>query len=325
MDRAHPYDDLQPAVVLDAAEQLGLETSGHLLALNSYENRVYRIGLEEGGAVVAKFYRPDRWTDDAIREEHDFAAELAEAELPFVPPIERDDETLFEWGGFRYAVFPSVGGHWPELGTEEDRRQVGRLMGRVHAIGARYEFEHRGALDVAAMGRASSEWLLDSGWIPAHLEAAYGTLSRDLGAQAETCIEAVSPRFVRIHGDCHPGNILWSDDGPSFVDLDDCISGPAVQDLWMLLSGDREEMTRQLADVLDGYRAFADFDSAELAMIEALRTLRMVHYAAWLARRWEDPAFPRAFPWFAENRYWEEHVLALREQAALMQEPPLCP
>jgi Ser/Thr protein kinase RdoA (MazF antagonist) len=318
-----PYARLGPDAVLAAVESMGLECDGRILALASYENRVYQIGTEEG-FVVAKFYRPERWPDDAILEEHAFTLELAAEGVPVVPPLVFAGRTLHEHGGYRFALFERRGGRWPELGTSEERAFMGRVLGRMHAFGARARFLHRPAISVEGLGRQSVATLLSSGFVPAHLTESYRSVAVD-------ALEAVERRFadagdygvLRIHGDCHPGNVLWTDDGPHFVDLDDCMNGPAVQDLWLFLSGSRDEMAGQLVDLLEGYQQFRDFDYRELHLVEALRTLRIVHYAAWLARRWQDPAFPRAFPWFAEPKYWEEHVLALREQQAALDEPPL--
>jgi Ser/Thr protein kinase RdoA (MazF antagonist) len=321
-DRSHPYDQLTPDCVIAAVESIGFECDGRLLALNSYENRVYQVGIETGTPLVAKFYRPKRWTNDAIQEEHDFAKELVAGEVPVVPPIERDGCTLFEHNGFRFALFERRGGRWPELATEHDREWMGRFLGRIHLVGARRRFEHRPALTLDRLGTAPREWLLEAGWIPDHLLAAYESVSTEL-------LDAIEERMqhggsqIRLHGDCHPGNVLWTDAGPHFVDLDDCMTGPAVQDLWMLLSGSASEMSVQLEHLLRGYAQFADFDYAQLGLIEALRSLRIMHYAGWLAQRYDDPAFPRAFPWVAEPRYWEQHVLNLREQLAAMQEGPL--
>jgi Ser/Thr protein kinase RdoA (MazF antagonist) len=299
---------------------------GRILALNSYENRVYQVGIEGAEPVVAKFYRPGRWGVPALLEEHEFAFELTAAEIPVVAPIEQGGRTLFECAGFHYCVYPRRGGHWPELGSSDERAWMGRFLGRIHAVGARQRFRHRQTLSWQAMGRDSARFLLEQGWLPSHLETAYDTLARDLVALIEQRFAEVTPfRLLRLHGDCHAGNVLWTDAGPHFVDLDDCMTGPAVQDLWMLLSGSPEEMGAQLGDLLDGYRRFADFDPRELLLIEPLRTLRMMNYAAWLARRWDDPAFPVAFPWFGEPRYWERHVLDLREQLAAMESPPLTP
>lgn len=326
MDDQHPYSALTPDVVIDAVEASGHRCDGRVLALNSYENRVYQVGCEDGPPVVAKFYRPGRWTTAAIREEHEFALELARAELPVVAPEMSSGRTLHEMGGFRYAVYPRCGGRWPELATAEERRWMGRFLGRIHAVGAARPFRHRPVLDWQVWGEQTVTYLLGEGWIPSHVETAYESLARDVLALVQQRFADAAPyRRIRLHGDCHPGNVLWADDGPHFVDMDDCMSGPAVQDLWMLLSGRPEEMRVQLHDLLQGYEAFARFDHRELVLIEPLRTLRLVHYAGWLARRWTDPAFPRAFPWFGETRFWEQHVLALREQLAAMTEPPLQP
>jgi len=319
-----PYADLTPDVVLESVERVGFRCDGRILALNSYENRVYQLGTEDGGFVVAKFYRPQRWSDEGIIEEHQFAYELVEHELPIVAPIEIDGRTLHEHAGFRLAVFPRQGGRWPELGHSEERMLMGRFVGRIHAIGAVNRFEHRQEISIDRMGREASQYVLESEWVPEHLIDSYQSIaSQLLGSITEAFARAGDVRPLRIHGDCHPGNVLWTDDGPHFVDLDDCVTGPAVQDLWLFLSGDREARSLQLQDLLEGYNQFYDFDYRELHLVEALRTLRMINYTAWIARRWIDPAFPRAFPWFSENKYWEEHVLALKEQAAALDEPPL--
>ena len=327
-----PYEGLTPDTILDAIDALGFVTTGTTLALNSYENRVYQIGIESedkhgaDSAVVVKFYRPGRWSDDAILEEHAFSLELVTQEVPVVAPLQFDEITLHEFDGFRYAVFPRRGGRWPDLENKQNRQWLGRFLGRIHACGGVRDFQFRETLNVQQRGWESVSFINENNWIPEHLEVAYDSLTDDLLAIVEASVqgyEATVGGWIRLHGDCHPGNILWTDDGPHFVDLDDCVMGPAIQDLWMLLSGSREEMGEQIADILEGYAQFADFDHRQLGLIEPLRTLRMIHYSAWLARRWQDPAFPRAFPWFAESRYWEEHILALREQLALLQEPPL--
>ena len=318
-----PYADLSPERILGALESVGIERTGSILALNSYENRVYQLGTE-GGFVVAKFYRPGRWSDKAILEEHDFALELAEQEIPVVAPLVLGGETLHEHEGYRFAVFPRRGGRWPELGSRDEREWMGRFLGRLHAVGAARRFEERPVLTIERLGIEPVAELIASDWIPSHLAAAYENITADLLDVIERRFEEAGRlAILRIHGDCHPGNVLWTDDGPHFVDLDDCMSGPAVQDLWLFLSGSRDEMAGQLADLLEGYTRFMPFQARELHLIESLRTLRMLHYAAWIARRWADPAFPRAFPWFAENKYWEDHVLALREQRAALDEPPL--
>ena len=317
----HPYSTLTPDVVVEAVEALGHRCDGRVLALNSYENRVYQVGREDAAPVVVKFYRPGRWSTPAILEEHAFALELAAAEVPVVAPEVRDGRSLFESHGFRYAVYPRQGGRWPEFATREDRAWMGRFLGRIHAVGRARAFRHRARLDWRTMGVETVEWLLGQGWIPSHLESAYESVAGDAIALVEQRFDEAEPlRTLRLHGDCHPGNVLWTDDGPHFVDLDDCMTGPAVQDLWMLVSGRPDEMRSQLEDFLEGYQDFADFDWHELRLVEPLRTLRILHYAGWLARRWDDPAFPRAFPWFEEPKYWEQHVLDLREQIAAMEE-----
>jgi Ser/Thr protein kinase RdoA (MazF antagonist) len=323
---SHPdYYALTPDQILDAVEHQGWRCDGRLLALNSYENRVYQVGIEDAAPVVVKFYRPERWDDDAILEEHAFAAELVEAEIPVVAPM-RDAEgaTLQRAGSFRFAVFPRCGGRAPELDNLDHLEQLGRFLGRMHAVAANRPFVHRPTLTVESFGESSCRFLLEAGFIPADLEHAYRTLAVDVLRHVRWCFErAGDVRSIRLHGDFHAGNILWSDAGPHLVDLDDARMGPAVQDLWMCLSGDRGGRTIVLDALLEGYTLFADFDPLELHLVEALRTLRMMHYHAWLARRWDDPAFPRAFPWFNNQRCWEQHILDLREQVALMQEPPL--
>ena len=321
MPNEHPYSALTPDVVVSAVEALGHRCDGRILALNSYENRVYQVGREDTTPVVVKFYRPERWSDAAILEEHEFALELARAEIPVIAPDVHDGRSLFKYEGFRYAVYPRAGGRWPELGTKDDRQWMGRFLARIHLIGRTRAFRHRPRLDWRVLGQDTADFLLDSGWIPSHLEAAYESLAEDVLSIVEQRFDEAQPlRVLRLHGDCHPGNVLWTDKGPHFVDLDDCMTGPAVQDLWMLLSGRTEEMRVQLDDIVEGYQEFADFDHHETSLIEPLRTLRIMHYAGWLARRWDDPAFPRAFPWFQEPKYWEQHVLNLREQLSAMEE-----
>ncbi|HYF59362.1 MAG TPA: serine/threonine protein kinase [Burkholderiaceae bacterium] len=320
----HPYALLGPDRILDALESAGWRGDGRLLALNSYENRVYQAWLEDGSAVVAKFYRPGRWSDAQILEEHAFTAELAELEIPVVAPLARDGATLLEHGGYRFAVYPRRGGRAPELEDPETLEWIGRFVGRIHAVGATRPFAHRPTLDVASMGREPRDWLLGHDALPPELLPAWR-------AAVDQCLDAVDAAFaragalasIRLHGDCHPGNVLWTDDGPHFVDFDDARAGPAVQDLWMLLSGDPRAMARQMIDVLEGYRDFMDFDRRELQLIEPLRTLRLIHYSAWVARRWSDPAFPAAFPWFGTARYWQDRILELREQLAAMSGPPI--
>ncbi len=321
-----PYAGLTPDLILNAIDSAGYRTDGRLLALNSYENRVYQAGIEDEKPLVAKFYRPTRWTDEQILEEHAFTAELAAREIPAVPALVTGNSTLHAFEGFRFALYPRRGGRAPELDDPDTLEWLGRFIGRIHAVGAIKPFVHRPAFDIESFGEAPREFLLDGEWIPAELHDAYSSVIDQALDGVHDCFDrAGSVVQLRLHGDCHPGNVLWTDDGPHFVDFDDARTGPAMQDLWMLLSGDRAAMTRQLSDVLAGYEDFTELDRHELGLIEALRTLRMIHYSAWLARRWPDPAFPAAFPWFHTTKYWQNQILELREQVAAMQEPPLGP
>jgi Ser/Thr protein kinase RdoA (MazF antagonist) len=319
-----PYADLNPDRVLDAIDHLGLVTDGRLLALNSYENRVYQIGIEDDAPVIAKFYRPGRWSDAAILEEHEFTATLAAHEIPVVPPASIHGHTLHVHAGYRFSVTPRRGGRPPELDDPDVLEWLGRLLGRIHAVGEIAPFAHRPMLDVETFGEEPRAYLLANDWIPTDLLPAYTSVVEHALAGVRACYgRAGAVTLIRLHGDCHCGNILWTDAGPHFVDFDDARMGPAIQDLWMLLSGDRQEMSAQLAHVLAGYEDFRELDERELHLIEALRTLRIIHHAAWLARRWQDPAFPAAFTWFGTQHYWQDHVLQLREQIAAMEEGPL--
>jgi Ser/Thr protein kinase RdoA (MazF antagonist) len=331
------FADLTPDHVLDALDGVGFRGDGRILQLNSYENRVFQVFLEDGGAVVAKFYRPARWSEAQILEEHSFAAELAAAEIPVVAPLvlrSRDADTplmgepptLGRAGGglgrYRFAVTPRRSGRAPELDDPGTLRWIGRFIGRIHAIGATRPFAHRVALTTASFGGASRDWLLGHEIIPPDAEAGWRAACDAALAEVERAFDAAGDvRRLRLHGDCHPGNLLWSESGPHFVDLDDACTGPAVQDLWMLLSGEPAAMRAQLAQVLEGYCAFMDFDARERALIEPLRTLRMIHHSAWIARRWSDPAFPIAFPWFEGAAYWQQQAQELREQVEAMREP----
>lgn len=323
-DGTTAFFTLTPDCVLNALESVGFRSDGRLLALNSYENRVYQVGIEDGAPLVAKFYRPARWTDAAILEEHSFVQELVEREIPVVPVLLLDGKTLHHFEGFRFAVFSRHGGRAPELEDRHTLEWMGRFLGRIHAIGELKPFQHRPELNIETFGAVPRDYLLAHDFIPADLLAAYSSVAEQALDGVRHCYtRAGTVRALRLHGDCHAGNVLWTDDGPHFVDFDDSRMGPAVQDLWMLLSGERADMVRQLSDVLAGYEDFYDFDARELHLIEALRTLRLIHYSAWLAQRWDDPAFKQAFPWFNTQRYWQDRVLELREQIALMQEPPL--
>lgn len=316
------FSELGPDCVLDALESIGLRGDGRLLALNSYENRVYQVGMEDGPPLVAKFYRPGRWTDAAILEEHRFVQELTEREIPVVPALPlAGDKTLHTFNDFRFAVFSRHGGRAPELEDPATLEWMGRFIGRIHAVGALSRFQARPSLDIVSFGEEPRDFLLAHGYLPPDLLAAYRSVLAQALDGVRRCYErAGALQNLRLHGDCHAGNVLWTDAGPHFVDFDDSRMGPAVQDLWMLLSGERSDMQRQLSDVLAGYEDFFDFDPRELHLIEALRTLRLIHYSAWLARRWDDPAFPLAFPWFNTQRYWQDRILELREQIALMDE-----
>jgi Ser/Thr protein kinase RdoA (MazF antagonist) len=325
---AHPYAELTPDRVLDALESAGLVGDGRMQALGSYENRVYQIGIEDAAPVVVKFYRPGRWSDAAIVEEHAFVAELAAREIPVVAATSLGQRTLHTFDGFRFAVYPRCGGRAPELSDRSTLEWMGRFLGRIHAVGAIAPFRDRPSISVETFGTEPRDWLLAHEFIPADLKEAWRSIAAQALDAASRCFERAGDlASLRLHGDCHPGNVLWIDHGatrgPHFVDFDDARMGPAVQDLWMLLSGDRTDMTRQIDAVLTGYREFHDFDPRELNLVEALRTLRLLHYSAWIAQRWDDPAFPVAFPWFNTQRYWQDRILELREQVALMDEPPL--
>ena len=318
------FQELQPDLILSSVESLGYQTDGRLLALNSYENRVYRVGLEDAAPLVAKFYRPGRWSEDAIMEEHGITMDLAEEEIPVVAPLLHDGCSLHEYGNFRFAVYPCRGGRAPDLDNSALQRQIGRFVARIHLVGETKDYLYRPRLDVATYGEASRDYLLDSGFIPEDLQPAYASLCEHLFEAIHACYaRAGEIQILRIHADFHPSNVLVLDEQLHIVDFDDTRMGPAVQDLWMFLSGDREEQTPQLKELLAGYTEFRHFDARELHLIEALRTLRIMHYAAWLGRRWQDPEFHVTFPWFDTPRYWDDHVLALREQAGLMQDEPL--
>ena len=340
----HPFDALTPDVVLDALDSVGLRGDGRLTALSSYENRVYQVQLEDGSSVVAKFYRPERWSDAQILEEHGFSAELMAAEIPVIGPLslqgqlDAGPQTLNAFGGFGFSVSPRRGGRAPELDDAEVLEWIGRFLARIHTVGAARPFAHRPALNVQTFGVDSMRWLLEHEKVPLDVQSAWARACQtaiDLVA-AHACLSGVagtndSIKLLRLHGDCHPGNILWTPadapamagPGPHFVDLDDARMGPAVQDFWMLLSGDRSQRTRQLGALVDGYEQFRNFDRCELALIEPLRTLRLIHYSAWLARRWDDPTFPVNFPWFGSSDYWQGQVQMLEEQIEAMQEDPL--
>ena len=320
---SHPFALLTPDTVLDAVESLGFVSDARTLALNSYENRVMQIGIEDGQPLIAKFYRPERWTDAAILEEHTFSLELAERDIPVIPPMQIDGRTLFEFAGFRFSLFKRFGGRAPELDNPDHLLMLGRLLGRLHAVGAMRPFEHRPELTVQTFGHDSIAWLREHGSVPENLRPAYFSVADDLLARVDDIYRDNPCQTIRLHGDLHVGNLLWRDESLYMVDLDDCRQGPAVQDLWMMLSGERDQRQAQLAELVDGYNEFHDFDPRQLPLIESLRSLRLIHYSAWLARRWHDAAFPMHFPWFASERYWADQILTLREQRAALDEPVL--
>lgn len=336
--QAHPYEALNPDLVIDAIESTGLVTDLRITPLNSYENRVYQVGIEDGEPIIAKFYRPGRWSDQEILEEHEFSQELVEADIPVVPPIalprntssslvvslaeENAENTLLEYKGFRFSLYQRKGGRAPELDDMDCLLMLGRLVGRIHAVGALKDFKYRPAINVKNYAEDSFQFICEN-FIPKDLYTAYRTLGEDLIAHLKEVFAQTPAKQIRVHGDCHIGNILWRDENPHFVDLDDCRMAPAIQDLWLFLSGERKFQTAQISEIIEGYNEFYDFNPKELHLVEAMRTLRIMNYSAWLARRWSDPAFPHNFPWFNTARYWSDHILELREQWALLNEPPL--
>ena len=325
MDVVEDFHQLAPDQILDAVEQCGWVCDGSFLALNSYENRVYQVGIEDDVPLIAKFYRPARWDDEAIREEHEFTYALAAEEIPVVAPLrDTSGQSLHQHKGYRFAMFPRRGGRTPELDNPESLEIIGRFLGRIHRIGEQADFVHRPGLDIQSHGVETSNWLLESGQLPMGLERSYQALIDDLLAKMQDHFSAAGDyQRLRIHGDCHPNNMLWRDGQLHIVDFDDVRMGPSVQDLWMFLSGDRMDQTGGLADLLEGYTQFRDFAVAELHLIESLRTLRIIYYAVWLAKRSEDPAFELAFPWFYTAHFWDQHILALKEQSAELDQRPL--
>jgi len=319
-----PFSNLSPDIILDAIDKVGVATDGRLLALNSYENRVYQVGVEDASPIVAKFYRPNRWSDAAILEEHEFVKTLADSEIPAVAPTSIAGKTLFTYQDFRFSIFTKHGGRAPELDQAGVLEWIGRFIGRIHSLGALSDFKHRSNLNIETFGEEPSAYLLNEGMMPKELEFVYrGVVDQALDGVRRCYDRAGDVAMLRLHGDCHMGNLLWTEAGPHFVDFDDSRMGPAIQDLWMMLSGEQDEMQKQFNEILLGYEDFYDFNPRELHLIEALRTLRLIHYSAWLARRWDDPAFKVAFTWFNTQQYWQDRILELREQIALMDEQPL--
>jgi len=310
--------------MLDAVESLGLISDGRFLALNSYENRVYQVGIEDGTPIIAKFYRPNRWSDEAILEEHQFAFDCLEQEIPVVAPLEINGLTLHLFNDFRFSLYTRHGGRAPNLDNPEHLEWLGRFIGRLHAIGNRFPFQHRLTLNPKTFGHDSLAFLLDNNFIPSEIEHNYQLAAKQILEMIDEKFNAYSHHpLIRLHGDLHVGNILWTDSGPHIVDLDDCMMGFAIQDIWMLLSGTDDEMVVQLNTILKGYRQFYDFDPISLNLVEALRSLRIINYSAWLARRWHDPTFPLNFPWYNQPRYWEEQLYILREQLERIQHSQL--
>ncbi|TAL64916.1 MAG: serine/threonine protein kinase [Legionella sp.] len=315
-----PFAELDPSAILDAVESLGFYCTGNLLALNSYENRVYQIGIVDSAPIIAKFYRPKRWTSAAILEEHQFALELAQHEIPIIPPLIIHDQSLHDYGNFRFAVFSRHGGHGLELDNNEQLEWMGRFLGRLHLVSATRSFQHRIQLNIQSYGEEPYQFLLEHDFIPDYLKPNFCKTT-------ETVLEKLTQVFtafgkvdlIRLHGDCHAGNVLWRDSGPHIVDLDDCLMGPAIQDIWMLLSGDAKHMEIQLEKIVQSYEEFRDFNFRERHLIEPLRTLRMIHYSGWLAKRWDDPAFPVSFPWFNTPVYWQNLMSNLNEQIELLE------
>jgi len=319
-----PFHNLSPDKIIDAIESLGYISDLRVFALNSYENRVYQFGVEDAEPIIAKFYRPQRWSDEQILEEHQFTLALAELEVPVVPPLQREnDKSLFYFEDHRFALYPRRGGHAPDLSNLETLYRLGQQLGRLHALGKVRPFAHRPALSLQSYAIDSREFLLENDFIPPGLVVAYESLSTHLIEKMDSYLAEVPYQSIRLHGDCHPGNILQRQDSLYLVDLDDSRNGPAIQDIWMLLSGEREQKTAQLMEIIEGYEEFCDFDPRELPLVETMRTLRLMHYAGWLAKRWHDPAFPQSFPWFNSEKYWAEHILELREQMAALDEAPL--
>lgn len=320
-----PYANLDPDTILNAIESAGFQCSGSLSALNSFENRVYQIGIEESDPLIAKFYRPNRWSDAAIIEEHQFSLELQNHEIPVIAPLlGTNGESLHKHHEFRFALFPRRGGHALELGDLNQIEWMGRFLGRLHAVGAIKPFHDRLKLVPDNYGEYPHRFLIEKNFIPEELISSYSEIADKVYQQIVKRFNEVGDvTYLRIHGDCHAGNVLWNTAGPHIVDLDDCLYGPAVQDMWMLLTGNHHEAEIQLHHLLHGYQQFHDFNYKELELIEALRALRIIQYSVWLGKRWEDPAFPLNFPWFTTRAYWQEQIHLLREQSLLLQNSTL--
>ncbi|UAA38368.1 serine/threonine protein kinase [Paraneptunicella aestuarii] len=322
-EQSFTFAELTPDLILDAIEAIGIRVDSGLLALNSYENRVYQFLDEDRRRYVVKFYRPQRWTAQQIQEEHDYALELEQHEIPIAAPLKLNGETLHQHQGYYFTIFPSVGGRQFEVDNLDQLEWMGRFIGRIHAVGARQPFKFRDSFTTTTHLLEPLQQLQSSKLVPAHLHTSFFTILVQVVDLAKSLyLKHNSFPALRLHGDCHPGNILWRD-GPTFVDLDDCRNGPAMQDIWMMLSGDKQQQILQLDTLLNAYEEFHEFDTAQLSLIEPLRAMRMVHYMAWVENRWQDPAFPRAFPWFADDKYWEQQILSLKEQFSALHEEPL--
>ncbi|WP_065188387.1 serine/threonine protein kinase [Shewanella woodyi] len=317
------YQALTPDLILDAIESLEIYPETGLLPLNSYENRVYQFRCDNGVRYVVKFYRPERWSNEQIQEEHDFSQTLFDEEVPVATPVIIGGRSLHEYQGFRFALFPSIGGRSFEVDNLEQLEATGRFIGRIHQFSRQGSFQHRDLVNPQVLGDESLLWLKESGHVPSSLVLPYFTIVEQVLDKSKEIWSQQNPKQIRLHGDLHPGNILWTPDGPGFVDLDDARTGPAIQDLWMMITGDKPQKLLQLEILLEAYEEFCEFDSKELKLIEPLRAMRMLHYNAWLSRRWEDPAFPMNFPWYGEEKYWEQQILSFKEQLAVLDEPAL--
>ncbi|MET1256916.1 serine/threonine protein kinase [Aliikangiella maris] len=318
-EQLQDFYQLTPDHVLDALESVGLAPQAALLALNSYENRVYQFRDYDEQRFVVKFYRPNRWSDAQIIEEHQFTQELEANEIPVVAPLTINQQTLFSHANYRFAIYPNKGGRTPNLDDKETLVWLGRFIGRIHLMGEATDFKYRPTLTLQSFGHDAVNYLLAADFIPTHIQQAYQTTTQQILEYCEIKFSRYTPqRLLRLHGDCHPSNVLWTDNGPHFVDFDDSRMGPAVQDLWMLIN-DAQDASQWNA-ILEGYEDFREFDDREFKLIEPLRALRMLHYSAWLAQRWHDPSFQHNFGWFNTTKYWEEQVLYLKEQLYLVQQ-----
>lgn len=320
-DNAFTFQTLHPDTIMDALFEQGIRVDSGLTPLNSYENRVYQFQDEDRQRFVVKFYRPHRWTAEQIQEEHQFALDLLDDEVPVAAPLLFNQQTLLTHQGFFYAVFPCLGGRQFEADNIDQMESVARYLGRIHQTARKRIFQARPTIGIEEYLTAPRQVFEATSLIPASLKVAF------LNA-TDALIDATKARWdnnvpvLRLHGDCHAGNILWRD-GPLFVDLDDARMGPAIQDLWMLLNGDKAEQRMQLETIIEAYEEFSPFNSDEIVLIEPLRAMRFVYYLAWLIRRWDDPAFPRNFPWLSGEDYWRNQITIFTEQVKVLQEPPL--